>query len=291
MGVKFVAEVSSNHGTDLDRAKAFIRTSAEIGCDAVKFQLFKIDQLFAPEILSKSKEHQRRKAWELPEQFIPELANYAHDLGLEFGCTPFYLAAVDILESHVDFYKIASYELLWADLLKKCARTGKPVMFSTGMATQSEIQTAYDICVSAGANDISIFHCNSSYPTPLDQVNLKVMDRLRDQLKHQGPMPKIGWSDHSRNAGVIQRAVHHYGAEVIEFHLDLDQQGAEYAAGHCWLPDEMKTVISQIRSGMEADGSDLVEFSEAEAAERDWRADPGDGLRPRIHTRKLKSIL
>jgi len=284
--IYFIAEIGINHNGDLNIAKDLIDVAVEAGCDAVKFQLFKIDQLFAPEILSRSEEHRRRIAWELPDQFIPDLAKYAHDLGLEFGCTPFYLKAVDILEPHVDFYKIASYELLWADLIQTCSQTGKPLMFSTGMATQDEIQSAYDICVSARANDISIFHCNSSYPTPLDQVNLKVMDRLRDQFKHQRPLPRIGWSDHSRNAGVIQRAVHHYGAEVIEFHLDLDEQGAEYAAGHCWLPHEMGTVIRQIKSGLTADGDGSLEFSPSEASEREWRADPSDGLRPLMHVRK-----
>ena len=280
MGVKFIAEVSSNHGADLDRAIEFIRVSANIGCDAVKFQLFKIDQLFAPEILEKSWEHRRRKEWELPEEYIPELATYAHDLGLEFGCTPFYLDAVDILEPHVDFFKIASYELLWTDLLEKCTRTGKPVMLSTGMATEEEIQSAYSICAKEGVADLTIFHCNSSYPTPLNEVNLQVIDRLRRVFNQSNPQPKIGWSDHSRNPAVIQRAVHHYNVDTVEFHLDLDTKGEEYSAGHCWLPVEMELVIQQIKMAEKADGSGLVEYSNAEAPEREWRADPLDGLRP-----------
>lgn len=286
MGVKFIAEISSNHNGDLKRAMNFVKVSAGIGCDAVKFQLFKIDQLFAPEILSKSEEHRRRKAWELPEHFIPDLAKYAHDLGLEFGCTPFYLKAVDIIEPHVDFYKIASYELLWIDLIQKCSQTGKPMMFSTGMATQDEIQSAYSACVSMAANDITILHCNSSYPTPLNEVNLSVIHRLRSQFEGLKTKPKIGWSDHSREPGVIQRAAHHYGVDTIEFHLDLDKDGDEYSSGHCWLPAEIETVIRQIKSGLTADGNGLTDFSPAEAPEREWRADPSDGLRPLLHMRK-----
>ncbi len=106
----FIAEVSSNHGRDLERSLALIDAAAAAGCDAVKFQLFKIDQLFAPEILERSEEHRRRKQWELPVEFLPELAARAHERGIEFGCTPFYLDAVAELEPHVNFYKVDSYE-------------------------------------------------------------------------------------------------------------------------------------------------------------------------------------
>ena len=96
--MKFIAEVSSNHSRDLDRALAFIDVAAASGCDAVKFQLFRIDQLFAPEILRKSEAHRKRKAWELPLEFVPTLAQRCHDSGIEFSCTPFYLDAVRELE-------------------------------------------------------------------------------------------------------------------------------------------------------------------------------------------------
>ena len=144
MPTQFIAEVSSNHHRDLERCFDFIDTAARIGCDAVKFQLFKIDQLFAPEILDKSETHRKRKDWELPTDFLTELAKRSADQGIQFSCTPFYLAAVAELEPHVDFYKIASYELLWDDLIRACARTGKPLI-STGMATLFEIQHAVDI--------------------------------------------------------------------------------------------------------------------------------------------------
>jgi N-acetylneuraminate synthase len=92
-GPKFIAEVSSNHGANLERALAFIDRAADIGCDGVKFQLFKITKLFAPEILAASREHRARVAWELPLEFIPELAAHARERAILFGCTPFYLSA------------------------------------------------------------------------------------------------------------------------------------------------------------------------------------------------------
>ncbi len=286
MAAKFVAEVSSNHATDLDRALTFVKVAAEIGCDAVKFQLFKIDQLFAPEILKNSANHRNRTKWELPVTFIPDLASYAHELGIEFACTPFYLEAVDILEPYVDFYKIASYELLWLNLFERCADTGKPIVFSTGMANMSEIEAAVSTVLSGISKDITILHCNSTYPTALTDANLQALDSLRQRFNQFQVKPSIGWSDHSRDPAVIYRAVHHYNAAMIEFHLDLEGNGEEYSAGHCWLPDEIAPVIQNIRHGLEADGDGEIRASKSEAGEREWRADPADGLRPLKKTRK-----
>ena len=116
--VEFIAEVSSNHNRDLSRMKEFIYASESAGCTGIKFQLFKIDKLFSTEILEKSETHRKRKTWELPEELIPELADLTNKLGLKFSCSPFYLGAVDILEPYVDFFKVASYELLWLNLFR-----------------------------------------------------------------------------------------------------------------------------------------------------------------------------
>ncbi len=145
--VKFVAEVSSNHNKDFARSLEFINMAAKVGCYGIKFQLFKIDKLFAPEILNKSEERRRRKRWELSLEFIPGLSNNCHELGLKFFCTPFYLKDVDELKPYVDFYKIASYELLWHDLLKKYAKTKKPVVLSTGMANLEEVKSGVNVLI------------------------------------------------------------------------------------------------------------------------------------------------
>jgi sialic acid synthase SpsE len=134
----FISEVSSNHSRNLERCYAFINKSAEIGCGAVKFQLFKIKELFSPEILRQSAEHRSREAWELPVEFLPKLSERCKQANIQFCCTPFYLDAVAELLPYVDFYKIASYELMWDALLEKCAKTGKPMVVSTGMATMAE---------------------------------------------------------------------------------------------------------------------------------------------------------
>lgn len=287
MDVKFVAEVSSNHDRDLQRSKDFIKSASEIGCSAVKFQLFKIDQLFAPEILIKSAKHRQRKDWELPVEFIPELSEYAHSFGLQFSCTPFYLEAVIELEPYVDFYKIASYELLWKELFIECVKTGKPLVFSTGMATIEEIKDILKVIKSYKTKDITILKCTSAYPTPYHEANLSAIDTLKKELSEfkDDFNLSFGYSDHTVSSHVISRAVHHYNCNFVEFHLDIDGKGEEYSAGHCWLPDQMKEVIKTIERDFETDGNGLLDPTESEIADRDWRADPEDGLRPLKKTR------
>lgn len=279
MTVRFIAEVSSNHSQDLTRCFDFIDTAATVGCSAIKFQLFRVDWLFAEGTLPES-EVTKRKNWELPLDFLPELSKRCRAQNIEFSCTPFYLAAVAELEPFVAFYKVASYELLWDDLLIACALTGKPVVLSTGMATMEEIQHAVDVLKNNGCAAPVLLHCTSSYPTPYAEANLAAIDTLRRETGCE-----VGWSDHTVEPAVIHRAIHKWGAKVVEFHLDLDGKGEEFAAGHCWLPDQIAAVIKDVNKGIEADGDGVKEPVPSELPDRMWRADPIDGLRPLKETR------
>lgn len=276
----FIAEASSNHGRDLARALAFVDAAADAGCDAVKFQLFRIDRMFAPEILSRSEKHRARRDWELPRAHLAPLAEHCLKRGIQFSCTPFYVEAVEELRPFVAFYKIASYELLVGDLLKACAATAKPIVLSTGMATMEEIVQAAKILRDHGARDVTLLHCISAYPTPAAEANLSAIEAIRSATDCP-----VGWSDHTRRPAVIERAVHRWGASVVEFHLDLDGKGAEYESGHCWLPDEIAPVIARIRESVVADGAGFKGPQPSELADRDWRADPYDGMRPLRHIR------
>jgi N-acetylneuraminate synthase len=280
-GVKFVAEISSNHHRDLDRCLQFVDASAEIGCDAVKFQLFRIRELFAPEALRRDPKLLAREDWELPISFLSEVASASREKGILFSCTPFYLEAVEQLLPFVDFFKVASYELLWTDLLRECARSGKPVVLSTGMATLDEVRSSCAVLRDAGCSDLTLLHCVSSYPTKPEECNLAAIATLRESC--QCP---VGWSDHSVQPAVLYRAVHHWGATMVEFHLDLEGKGAEFQAGHCWLPQQIGTVITTLRTGFVSDGSPAVAPAPSELEERRWRADPEDGLRPLKTTRR-----
>jgi len=278
--VHFISEVSSNHSKDLERSISFIDKSAEIGCSSVKFQLFKIDELFSSEAIKLKPEIALRKEWELPLEFIPELKKRCIEKNIEFGCTPFYLDAVDELVDHVDYFKIASYEILWHDLIEKCAETNKKLILSTGMATLDEIKRAVDICSRYSCKPI-LLHCNSSYPTPIEDVNLKSIKSINDSTGCD-----TGWSDHSVNKNVIMRAIYKWNASHIEFHLDLDGEGAEFTTGHCWLPNEIKKLIKLVNQSEILDGSGIKGPSNSEIEEVSWRADPTDGLRPLISTRE-----
>ena len=270
----FIAEVSSNHSRDINRAIEFIDSASKVGCDAVKFQLFKIEKLFAPEILENSKQHRDRKQWELSLEFLPLLSDRCKEKKIQFGCTPFYLDAVKELEPYVDFYKVASYELLWDDLLVACANTGKPVIISTGMANLDEIEHAVEVLRNKNCEP-TVLHCTSAYPTPYKEANLSAIEAIRKSINCE-----VGWSDHTVDPGVIHRAIHKWGAKVIEFHLDLEGKGEEFESGHCWLPDQIGSVIKQVRHAEGADGDGVKKPVPSEMPDRLWRTDPSDGLRP-----------
>ena len=151
----------------------------------------------------------------------------------------------------------------------------QPLIISTGMANMDEIRNAVDVVKHCKKHDVALLHCESSYPMKAEEANLASIRYLQEQL---GCV--TGWSDHSRDLAVILRAAIKWDAEIFEFHIDLDATGAEYATGHCWLPDELSNAISLIERGKLADGIANKFPGESESLDRNWRADPIDGLRP-----------
>src|ERR1019366_6468227 len=129
--------------------------------------------------------------WELPLSHLPRLAEHCLVRKIQFSCTPFYLEAVAELAPFVDFYKVASYELLVTDLLRACAQTCKPVVLSTGMASLNEITAAARCLRDAGASDVTLLHCVSAYPTPVEEANLSAIETIRAATG----LP-VGWSEH-----------------------------------------------------------------------------------------------
>lgn len=284
---QFIAEVGSNHNGDYGRACELVDTAAAIGCDGVKFQLFRVDRLFATEALAEKPELNDRRQLELPEEWLPDLCLRAHRNGLLFGCTPFDLGAVSVLRGlvpSVDFLKVSSYSLLDTRLLHACAAAtaslGKLLMVSTGMATSSELSDAW---LDERRPTIAVMHCVSKYPTPARECNLSRIGHLRSLLG-----ARVGYSDHSASPAVLLRAVLKWEAAYVECHLDLeDKAGAEWADGHCWTPGALEDVIQTVRLGADADCS-----TRADGQERLWRADPSDGLRPLLsHRAALRAAL
>jgi sialic acid synthase SpsE len=277
----FVAEVSSNHNGDLKRALEFVEVSADCGFSAVKFQLFEVEKLFSHEALSAFPKLKLRERWQLPRDFIPILAEKTHSLGMQFSCTPFDLESAEFLTPYVDFYKIASYELLWHGLIRVCSEKGIPLVLSSGMANLDEIDAAVSLVREEfPRTDLTLLHAVSSYPAPVQECNLAAISSLRSRLGIN-----VGWSDHTVSPSVILNAVLRQQASMIEMHIDLDGTGYEYESQHCWLPEEAKSVIESVQIALIADGDGVKVPTPAEMPDRKWRADPLDGLRPLMEVR------
>ena len=274
MSIKWIAEIGSNHNCSLNRCCEQIDIAYAIGCDAVKFQLFKGELLYHPSFKDKIA---MMKEWELPVDFVPDIAYHCKYRNIEFGCTPFYLDAVTILHPYVDFLKIGSYELTWTKLISKCAKTQKPLIISTGMSTISEITRLYYMKLPHSLlrrSNASFLHCVSGYPARASECNMSVIPNLKRIYR----LP-IGWSDHTVEPGVIYEAVAQ-GAEIIECHFDMDGKGWEQqAAGHCWLPEQLAEVIDTVKVMEAARGDGVKVPTDREKEQLQWRADPETGMR------------
>ncbi len=276
----FIAEIGSNHNRSWPRTLKLIQKAKEIGCDAVKFQLFDAEKLYAPEFKTQIN---RMKKWELPQEFIPEIRDICDLEDIEFGCSVFDLESLDFVKDYVNWLKIGSYELLYTDLIKAVIKTGRAWMMSTGMTIMKDILNIEHIGRKYNNPPISILHCNSNYPSKPENCNLfhirKLYNCFRDEGEYENyrfPPISIGWSDHTTEPGVIYKAIE-MGAEVIEFHFDLKYGlGYESKIGHCWEPDKIKEVIDNVKIGELACQENDTDESEA----KKWRTDPEDGMRP-----------
>jgi sialic acid synthase SpsE len=279
---RFIAEIGSNHNRERKRCLALVDAAAAVGCEAVKLQVFRVGDLFAPEALARHPELSTRSAWEFPLELLEPIRERCDEHGMLLGATPFAPWAVEALVHRVDFFKIASYDLLRHDLIGMCAATGKPIIVSTGMATLAEVAAAV---ACAGTAEVRLLHCVSGYPTPPEQANLAAIATL---CKRFG-VP-VGWSDHTNSELVVRRAVTRWHASDVEVHIDLDGGGYE-AGGHSWTPERLRTLIAVLCAtdvghtcpeGEDArlDGDGVKRPMPVERPDVPWRADPTDGLRP-----------
>ena len=273
---KLIAEIGSNHNISLNRCFKIIDEAKNLGFYAVKFQLFKIDKLFSKEAKNTYKIISKKRKRELPISYLPKLYKYCKKKNIKFSCTPFDLKSVEILKPYVDFYKIASYEMNWTPLLEACAKTKKPIILSTGMATFSEVNKAYKTIFKYNKK-ISLLHCVSAYPAKPISCNLNSIKYLKKKFKCA-----IGWSDHTVNPIIIYNVIKSQKADIIELHFDLEGLGWEEKEGnhHCWLPEELKKLLNYIKMENVINGKFKKNFSNEEKMERKFRTDPTDGLRP-----------
>lgn len=267
-----IAEAGSNHNRDRTTAMRLIDVAAEAGADAVKFQTYTAEGLYSRHTpdMSYLKEKglvgDRESVWELikrveiPWEWHEDLAGHAREAGITFLSTPFEEAAVDLLdEIGIPAFKIASYEVNHLPLIAHAARTGKPLLISTGMASLGDIERALDTAAEAGATDVLLMHCAVNYPPRFDDLNLRAIGTLRSAFQ----VP-IGWSDHTlgHSADVVAVAL---GACAIEKHYTLsrDQPGPDHP--FALEPDELTAMVLAIREAEAALGSTVKRVTDAEA--------------------------
>lgn len=256
--IKCVAEIGINHQGDLDKAWSLIARAKDAGFDFVKFQKRNPDRY--PERPYESpvfgdttyREHKRQLEFSLSE--YEQIEWFCKDEDIPWTASPFDFESVDFLEYFdVPFYKIASPVTLNLPLVEYIAQQGKPVLMSTGMASMDEIHMAVTILAThLDRSEITLLHCNSEYPTPLDHVNLAFIPVLKDAFKEQ--IGSVGYSSHDGGVAIPVQAVG-YGAEWIEVHVTEDrrQKGSDHA---CSLEmSGMRTLVTHVRDCAIARGS------------------------------------
>lgn len=247
-----IAEIGVNHNGRIDLALELVERAAEAGASAAKFQSFKADTLvtrtagtvaYQKAFMGEASQHAMLKRLEFPEEHQYKVMERCRALGIEFMSTAFDSASLAFLcELGIRRIKVPSGEVTNDPFLRDCARHELPVILSTGMADLAEAKRALAVLREAGAQDVTVLHCTSSYPTEFEDVNLLAMRTLSAELG----VP-AGYSDHTRGIFVPPLAVA-LGATIVEKHITLDRsmEGPDHAASI--EPDELKEMVQQIEA-------------------------------------------
>lgn len=254
-----IAEMSANHAGSIDRAKEIIHAAKEAGADCVKIQTYTPDTLTID--CNNEYFHICTGIWKgenlyhlysqayTPWEWQLELKEEADKINIDFFSTPFDNTAVDFLEKiGVEFYKIASFEIVDLPLLKYIASKGKPIIMSTGMASLAEIDEAVRTIRETGNNELALLRCASAYPAVTDEMNLKTMKNMKEIFG----VP-VGLSDHSMGSVGAVTAVA-LGAKIIEKHFCVDRAVKNPDASFSMNPSEFKQMVEDIRQAERAIG-------------------------------------
>jgi len=259
-----IAEAGVNHNGSIELAKKLVEKAKEAGVDYIKFQTFKASKLVTK--AAKQAEYQQKnvgkegdsqyqmlKKLELSPEEHEVLIDYCHQLGIKFFSTAFDFDSIDYLHSlNLGLWKIPSGEVTNYPFLKRIAAYNEPTILSTGMCDMEDVRAAVEALYKNGLSkeNLILLHCNTEYPTPFEDVNLKAMDALR-----KGFGVEVGYSDHTKGIEVPIAAVA-LGATVIEKHFTLgrNMEGPDHKAS--MEPDELKAMVSAIRNIEKAVGGD-----------------------------------
>lgn len=268
MSVYIIAEAGVNHNGSFELACRLADAAKEAGADCVKYQTFKSEKLvsrnaqkaeYQKKTTGDSSQQDMLKKLELSYDSFIRLKEYCDKIGICFLSTPFDFDSIDFLDTlGMPFWKIPSGEVTNYPYLVALAKTGKPVVMSTGMCEMSEITDAIKVLKDNGTADIKLLHCNTEYPTPFEDVNLAAMNTVRKAFNVE-----VGYSDHTKGIEVPIAAVA-LGATIIEKHFTLDRnmEGPDHKAS--LEPDELKQMVNSIRNIEKAIGTGLKEPSASE---------------------------
>jgi N-acetylneuraminate synthase len=268
--VFIISEIGINHNGSLDSAKELIRQSHESGADAVKLQVRDLGSLYTNSVLNDSlkAEHGTQyllnelKKSELPSNYLKELCDYAKQIGVVLIGTPFDLKSVDLLEQvGIPAYKIGSPDFTNIPLMEKVASLGKPMIISTGMSTEYEIQAVIEKLNRWGV-DYALLHCNSTYPASIVDLNLKYINKLKTLSNRV-----VGYSGHERGYLPTLAAVS-MGAKIIERHFTLDNNAEGPDHSSSLEPNDFKQMVLDIRQIEDALGDEKRIFNQGEQVNR-----------------------
>lgn len=263
--VLIIAELSANHGHDINIAKETIKAAKESGADAVKIQTYTADTLTIDcdneyFKLNNGTIWDGRTLYDLyseaytPWEWHRDLMEYANSIGLIFFSTPFDESAVDFLEElNILVYKVASFEIMDIPLIEYIASKGKPMILSTGVASLSDIEEAIAACKRAENDQIILLKCTSSYPAKIEDANLKTIPNMRETFGVE-----VGISDHTLGITVPVISVA-LGARVIEKHFILDRSIGGPDASFSLDPDEFRRMVESVREAEKSLGK--VDYS------------------------------
>jgi len=248
-----IAEMSANHGNDINKAIEIIKEAKKAGADALKIQTYTADTLT---IDCKGKAFEAKGAWEgvylydlyedasMPWEWTPKLQEVAKEEGIILFSSPFDFSSVEFLESlNMPAYKIASPEIIDLPLVRRIVQTKKPIIMSTGNATLGQITEAVAVMIEENVKDLIILKCTSEYPAPPENINLKTMENLKEIFKCP-----IGLSDHTLGTAIPIASIA-LGASVIEKHFIVDRTDTTADSFFSATPEELKAIV---------DGSKMV---------------------------------
>lgn len=271
--VYIIAEAGSNWrmGTperDLEMAKRLIEAAVEAGADAVKFQTYRAEKVYAPNAglaayLDKNgigqDIHAIFRDLSMPYQMIAPLHQYCCERNIDFLSTPFSPEDFEAVDPYVSMHKVASYEVSHLRLLQLAARSGKPVILSTGASEEQDVAWAIDMLLKEGCKELTLMQCTLKYPTPPDSVNLRAMVRLRDSFG----LP-VGLSDHSRHPVYAPVGAVALGAAIIEKHFTIDNRLPGPDHFFAITADELKEMVQAIHNMELMLGSGVKDVQDAE---------------------------